>query len=75
MMSKWIYGMTSDEYDVCEVTGSVVYQVHWSTAHVSTHTSFLSLMAPLFENDFLVLNFPDAFQSVERGNVNVYCVS
>ena len=55
----WIYGTISNEEDVCEVTGSVAYQINWSTAHLSTGNSFLSLVAPVWEHDFTVLKFPE----------------
>ena len=36
----WIYGIISNEEDVCEVTSSVAYQINWSTTHLSTGNSF-----------------------------------
>ena len=59
MNSDWIYGVISNEEDRCEDTGAVAYQVNWATAHLSTHNSFLSLVAPVFEHDFTVLKFPE----------------
>jgi len=55
----WIYGIISNEEDVCEDTGSVAYQVNWCTAHLPTGNSFLSLVAPVWEHDFSVLKFPE----------------
>ena len=59
MSSDWIYGVITNLVDSCEYTGSVAYQVDWATAHFSTHNSFLSLVAPVFEHDFTVMKFSE----------------
>ena len=35
----------------------MAYQINWITAHLSTHNSFLSLVAPVWEHDFIVFKF------------------
>ena len=59
MRGDWIYGLISNEADYCEDTGCVAYQINWCTAHLHTHNSFLSLVAPVFEIDFTVLKWPE----------------
>ena len=59
MRYDWIYGIVSNEADYCEDTGCVAYQINWCTAHLNTHTSFLTLVAPVSEIDLKVLKWPD----------------
>ena len=59
MRGEWLYGLISNEADYCEDTGCVAYQINWCTAHLNTHNSFLTLVAPVFEIDFTVMKWPE----------------
>ena len=59
MRGEWLYGIISNEEDYCEDTGCVAYQINWSTNHLCTHNSFLSLVAAVSELDFTVIKWPE----------------
>ena len=59
MRSDWIYGIISNEEDICPITGSVAYQVNWAYAHLPYGNSCLAFVAPVWEHDLDVLKFPE----------------
>ena len=59
MRSDWIYGIISNEVDVCPITCSVAYQVNWAYAHLPYGNSCLAFVAPVWEHDLDVLKFPE----------------
>ena len=59
MREVWIYGIASNEEDICPITGSVAYKVNWAYEHFLIGKSCLEFCVPVQEHDFNVLKYPE----------------
>ena len=58
MRSKYTYSIIINLEEICEITASRAYQIHWLIGHLSTGNTFLDFVAPIFEHNFVVVKFP-----------------
>ena len=59
LRTPYIYGVLSNVEDVCELTGSKLFQIEWATGHINLGNSFMCLIAPYWEHVLTVVRFED----------------
>jgi len=59
MCEEWMYGIVSNEEDICPITGSVAYQINWAYEHLPIGNSCLAFCAAVWEHDFNVVKYPE----------------
>ena len=70
LVVPYLYGIVYNVIDYCHSTTASGYQVDFAMEHIRIPYNVWVLTQPVYENDMIILRFPDVHVSIDDANVD-----